>query len=347
MLSAWTKNADHAFFDNMVKKVHWLGFSSTEKRTALQSLDDFLSNAPVSRNVQISTVGYTQYLNPGDRAGVAFLEGAEKARIQVGIKLRGDTTYATTLDSYTTNPRSVTKSKISAAKAGEASPPAFRKTPRLQTKTLRDVAHEINAMEKSARTDQQQKILADYLEDQAKAKAKIAVSGSGSYESGFKNLYDEMDPKWNDVVNAVPEKGDVMLDSKTWSEPFSGMSLYNEVVLDNWEPAAIILNPRSATLAQIEQFKNLADQKGLKLLDLNEKEILLSDFARSDRSDIPLRQSASPKTKQGSVDVDPVTGYIMPSNRATDDEILDIDNRARQYESALVRWGRLAGLVCG
>lgn len=322
LLIAWERNADHNFFNEEVKKVHWLGFSKSERsRTAIQALQDFLDDAPVSKGVQISTAGYLGDLNPGPRAGVSFSEGLEGAQVQVGIKLRGDTTYATTGDAFTTNRGDKIKSQIAAAKAGQSTAPVFYKVPRAAT------------VEK--RFDP--KFRSDILRAQSDA-AELASKNPGSHWSDY------MDKSWDEVSMAFPPHAggptDLMLDRGSWRESFSDGKTYNEVVLDNWEPEAIILNPKSATLEQIEQFKRLADKRGLPLLDMQEKPINLDDFVQLDRSHAPARTAADPRARSTLMSgnaIERIGGNSTPPS----------DTRSTMYESARHRWGTLAGLLKG
>ena len=87
-----------------------------------------------------------------------------------------------------------------------------------------------------------------------------------------------------------------MLDRDSWREPFVGTQTYNEVVLDEWAPDAIYLNPMSATKEQIGQIKAVADKHGLKLLDLGGGEINMSDFEPRGARGYPPRQSVDPES---------------------------------------------------
>ena len=94
-----------------------------------------------------------------------------------------------------------------------------------------------------------------------------------------------------------------MLDRESWREPFVDTPTYNEVVLDEWSPEAIYLNPRSATREQIGQIKAVADKHGLKLLDLGGGEINMSDFEPRGSRGYPLRQSVDPESSAGEAEL--------------------------------------------
>jgi hypothetical protein len=262
--------------------------------------------------------------------------------VQLGIKLQGETKLATTHDAYTTNPRGTVKAQKMAARAGQAPPPKFEKVPRPEKQTLTDIARVTDTSHPLYDAE----LSAAYKQERAEAE-RLARENPGKHWTEFFDL-----KKWHQLALVTPERtvGGVesflMLDKQSWREPFSGNQVYNEVILDDWKPEAIILNPRSATLDQIKQFKKIADEHGLKLLDTDEQEILVSHFARADRSDFPKRYAASDATSSSSTEMRP-DGTYGPIKRSSDDEVLGLDDRMRQYESVRRRWSRLAGMLEG
>lgn len=322
MLDVWSRHADHNFFDQVVKKVHWLGFSSKENRTALQALSDFLNNAPKNRASQISAVGYVEDLNPGPRAGASFRTSPQDRQLQVGIKLRGDVKYATSGDAFTTNPRG----------KGRQNPGKFEKIPRVQTSTLGSLVMSNPKL---------------YPELYAELQKDIAATGRYT------------DPKWMETAAIIPAPSagsldtELMLDKATWREPYTDAAIHNEVVLDKWEPEAVILNTSTASTEEIMQFKELADSYGLPLLDTDGAEIKMSDYQRTDRAHVPNKTGASriydiksqystydPKTrtrKYGGVKYEPSeTPYADDRTRLYEGHVFDED-----------RWVQLAGMLKG
>jgi hypothetical protein len=310
ILRAWKANADEQFFKREVKTVHWLGFSSFENRSATKALDDFLEDAAVSKNVQISTIGYAEQVNPGPRAGVSFRTGPQKRQIQVGIKLKGDVVYATSEDAFTTNPRDLTRAQVASAKAGVRPPPTFTKVPRPRYVSDIDVA----MISDPNNPLYDAKLRAEMLRDIEAAKEAARANFDRTDPANiYKNPTDDygqyLPSRWNRDAPArafpAPENAAaesmLMLDRESWREPFVGTPSYNEVVLDEWAPDAIYLNPVSATKEQIGQIKAVADKHGLKLLDLGGGEINMSDFEPRGRSGYPLRQSVDPESTTGSL----------------------------------------------
>jgi hypothetical protein len=324
LLEVWSKYADHNFFRENVKKVHWLGFSSGESRTAVGALEDFLRNAPSSGSSQISTVGYLDDLNPGPRAGGSFVFGPQGSKIQVGIKLRGDTTYATTADAFTTNPSAATRQT-----GGK-----FEKIPRTQTTSLGRLVLDNPEM---------------YPDLYAELQKDLAANSN------------RFTDKWLEPGGILPGRSastvysQIMLDRASWREPFTGAAIYNEVVLDNWVPEAVVLNTRSATTEEIGQLKAVADSHGLKLLDTSGSEVMLSDYQRVDRAHVPNR----PGIKKGVYDrsapdttYDPTTGQIKYTSVKYAEDKIDVPpDREALYEhkrssdrTLVERWSRLAGI---
>jgi hypothetical protein len=305
ILRAWAANADEQFFKREVKTVHWLGFSSFENRTAAKALDDFLEDAAVSKNVQISTIGYTEQVNPGPRAGVSFRSGVQKRQIQVGIKLKGDVVYATSEDAFTTNPRDITRGQVASAKAGVISPPKFMKVPRPRYMSDRDVAIISDPNHPLYDAELRAQMLRDIEAAREKARINFDPSDPNNiYKKPTDDTWKYLPSRWKDDAPArafpAPQQAAaesmLMLDRESWREPFVGTPSYNEVVLDEWSPDAIYLNPMSATKEQIGQIKAVADKHGLKLLDLGGGEINMSDFEPRGARGYSLRQSVDPES---------------------------------------------------
>lgn len=325
LLEVWSKYADHNFFRENVKKVHWLGFSSKESRTAVGALEDFLRNAPSSGSGQISTIGYLDDLNPGPRAGASFVPSPQGSQIQVGIKLRGDTTYATTTDAFTTNPSATTRQT-----GGK-----FEKIPRTQTTSLGRLVLDDPEM---------------YPDLYAELKKDLAANSNRFTDKWLEPGGIKPGPSAGTVYSQI------MLDRASWREPFTDAAIYNEVVLDSWAPEAVVLNTRSATTEEIGQLKAVADSHGLKLLDTSGSEVMMSDYQRVDRAHVPNR----PGIKKGVYDrsapdttYDPKTGKAKYTGIKYAEDKIDVppDREAlyehkRSGEHLLVeRWARLAGLL--
>jgi hypothetical protein len=191
ILTAWANNADKQFFQRDVKSVHGLGFSKAEfDRTASQALDAFLDDAPFSGNVQISTVGYTGQINPGPRAGASFREGLEGTQIQVGIKLKGDVAFATTGDSFTTNRGGRVKAQLMGARAGTNPPPKFRKVPRPEYMSDRDIV----GIRDASHPLYDPELRAEYTRDLKRAK-EASIEKFGSDSEWFDFIPDRWLPK--------------------------------------------------------------------------------------------------------------------------------------------------------
>jgi hypothetical protein len=323
LLDVWSKYADHNFFRENVKKVHWLGFSSKESRTAVGALEDFLRNAPSSGGGQISTVGYLDDLNPGPRAGASFVTSPQGSQIQVGIKLRGDTTYATTTDAFTTNPSAATR------QAGGK----FEKIPRTGTTSLGRLVLDNQEM----------------YPDLAAELEKDLAANSNRFTG-----------KWLEPAIIIPGKSassvdsKIMLDRASWREPFTDAPIYNEVVLDSWEPEAVVINTRSATTEEILQIKATADKYGLPLVDTAGVPVDAADYIKVDRSQTPragIRKGSSDKSHGPTRD--PKTGKAKYTGVQYDPEKVDVTpDREALYENKqpvecaqVERWARLAGLV--
>lgn len=325
LLDVWSKYADHNFFRENVKNVHWLGFSSKESRTAVGALEDFLRNAPSSGGGQISTVGYLDDLNPGPRAGASFLTSPQGSQIQVGIKLRGDTTYATSADAFTTNPSAATRQT-----GGK-----FEKIPRTQTTTLGRLVLDNPEM---------------YPDLYADLKKDLAANSN------------RFTDKWMEPGSIIPGPSastvdsKIMLDRASWREPYTNAAIYNEVVLDNWVPEAVVLNTRSATTEEILQIKAAADKYGLPLVDTDGVPVDASDYIKVDRSQTPRAG-----IRKGSIDKsygairDPKTGKPKYTGVQYDPEKVDVtpdrealyENKQSRESTPVERWARLAGLVSG
>jgi hypothetical protein len=327
LLKAWNKYADHNFFRNRVKNVHWLGFSSEESRSASKALDDFLSKSGNFGNVQISTVGYTQDLVPPKNIAGRTFDFGEK--VQVGIKLKGDAVYATTADAFTTNPSAKARRQMA---AGEI-PAKFQKVPRPDRKR----AGEIARISDPDSPYYDAALHAEYVSavEDAKAAARQDPAFDLAQQSYYRNKEDAWPKyvKWpesfNKVVAVAPEgsSSELMLGAASWHEINPDWTEWNEVVLDNWQPEAVILDTKTATKQQIESIADVAKKHNLQLLDPAGNEIKLSDFELQDRSDFEKRVFGKDYSEPG--------------------ETLDLDQRSRQYEGIQLRWGKLAGLMRG
>jgi hypothetical protein len=147
----------------------------------------------------------------------------------------------------------------------------------------------------------------------------------------------------------------IMLDKASWREPYTGAAVHNEVVLDGWDPEAIILNTKSATVEEIAQIKALADRRGLPLLDTSGVEVNLSDYQRVDRAHVPNKTGIKKVQDTSAPDTtyDPKTGKSKYTGVKYAEDKIDVpaDREAlyenkRPIESAQVeRWARLAGLL--
>jgi len=170
------------------------------------------------------------------------------------------------------------------------------------------------------------------------------------------------DPKWMETAAITPGASatsvdsELMLDKASWREPYTNAAVHNEVVLDNWEPEAIVVNTQSASTEEIGQLKAVADSHGLKLLDTSGSEVMMSDYQRVDRAHVPNR----PGIKKGVYDrsapdttYDPTTRqYKYTGVKYAEDKIDVPPDREALYEHKrsgehllVERWARLAGLI--
>ncbi len=317
MMAAWSRAANKNFFRNRVKKVHWFGL--TRQTDAISDLERFLGS-PSSQS-DLSTVGYTgpiipagtkrsgswmsqrtqKYLGGGQYGPVEWVPVYDPPTVSYPSRIglgAGSTRYDPYLEQdYLTGFGIHLGVEVDGDVVFAASRDAYTKNPKL------DAIERGDAFRKKPRP--------------------------GSPEGDLQQLTSLKDHKNSPVTG--PEN---WVEPKVHPDAGSELYDYNEVVVSDWKPKAVIVNPDTVTGEQLDRILEIAESHGVALKDGRDGSLITSKNVKLLRT----RSAALYGPGHGE------SIYTTRNPRAgaeVDPESLD--SRTRQYESLQARWSKLSG----
>ncbi len=312
MMSAWSRAANKKFFRDNVKKVHWFGL--TRQTDAIRDLERFLAGAAGKSQIDLSTVGYTGPIIPaGTKRGGYWM--SQRTQKNLGGGQYGPVervpVYVPQTDSYPT--------RIGLG-AGSTFYDKFNEEDYLADFGIHlgvEVDGDVVFASSRDAYTKNPKLDAIGKGDQFRKKPR-----PGSPEGDLQQM-----TRLKDNKNAPVTGPENWVEPKEHPDAGSKLYDYNEVVVEDWRPKAVIVNPDTVTGEQLDRILELAESHGVALKDGRDGSLITQKNVKLLRTWVG--QPVQPTGSTGET-----TFGTRNPRAAAEVDLEDLDPRTRQYESA-------------